>query len=93
MFNFNIMNGKFQKIFRLFSASFLMLFSFTVYAEQHTVKVNVCDTPREPIIGVDNLIKGISHGIMTDVKRVFQLTAKPSQELEYILFGYKTKTI
>lgn len=84
------MNGNFQKSFRLYLAGLLILFSFTVYAQQHMVKGKVCDTSGEPVIGANVVLKGTTQGVMTDVDGAFQLMAQPSQVLVITSIGYKT---
>lgn len=47
------MNGQMQKLFRMFLVSILMLlFTFTVNAQEQTITGKVYDVAGEPIIGV-----------------------------------------
>ena len=50
------MNGQMQKLFRMFLVSILMLFTFTVNAQEQTITGKVYDVAGEPIIGANVLI-------------------------------------
>lgn len=49
------MNGQMQKLFRMFLVSILMLFTFTVNAQEQTITGKVYDVVGEPIIGANVL--------------------------------------
>lgn len=51
------MNGQMQKLFRMFLVSILMLFTFTVNAQEQTITGKVYDVAGEPIIGANVLIQ------------------------------------
>ena len=83
------MNGEKQNLFRIFFAGILILFSFTVYAQENTVTGKVYDVSGEPIIGASVLIQGTTQGTITDIDGAFQLKAQPSQTLVVSFLGYK----
>ena len=65
------MNGEKQNLFRIFFAGILILFSFTVYAQENTVTGKVYDISGEPIIGASVLIQGTTQGTITDIDGAF----------------------
>jgi TonB-dependent starch-binding outer membrane protein SusC len=76
------MNGQMQKLFRMFLVSILMLlFTFTVNAQEQTITGKVYDVAGEPIIGANVLIQGTTQGVITDMEGAFRLKADPSQSL------------
>lgn len=83
------MNGQMQKLFRMFLVSILMLFTFTVNAQEQTITGKVYDVAGEPIIGANVLIQGTTQGVITDMEGAFQLKADPSQSLVISFLGYK----
>lgn len=83
------MNGQMQKLFRMFLAGVLMLFTFTVNAQERTITGKVYDVAGEPIIGASVLIQGTTQGVITDMEGAFQLKADPSQSLVISFLGYK----
>ena len=58
------MNGQMQKLFRMFLVSILMLFTFTVNAQEQTITGKVYDVVGEPIIGANVLIQGTTQGVI-----------------------------
>lgn len=58
------MNGQMQKLFRMFLAGVLMLFTFTVNAQERTITGKVYDVAGEPIIGASVLIQGTTQGVL-----------------------------
>ncbi len=87
------MNGEKQNLFRIFFAGVLILFSFTVYAQENTVTGKVYDVSGEPIIGASVVIQGTTQGTITDIDGAFQLKAQPSQTLVVSFLGYKDVTL
>ena len=83
------MNGQMQKLFRMFLVSILMLFTFTVNAQEQTITGKVYDVAGEPIIGANVLIQGTTQGVITDMEGAFQLKSDPSQSLVISFLGYK----
>lgn len=83
------MNGQMQKLFRMFLVSILMLFTFTVNAQEQTITGKVYDVVGEPIIGANVLIQGTTQGVITDMEGAFRLKADPSQSLVISFLGYK----
>ena len=83
------MNGQMQKLFRMFLVSILMLFTFTVNAQEQTITGKVYDVAGEPIIGANVLIQGTTQGVITDMEGAFRLKADPSQSLVISFLGYK----
>lgn len=71
------MNGQMQKLFRMFLVSILMLFTFTVNAQEQTITGKVYDVAGEPIIGANVLIQGTTQGVITDMEGAFRLKADP----------------
>jgi len=83
------MTGEKQNLFRIFFAGVLILFSFTVYAQENTVTGKVYDVSGEPIIGASVVIQGTTQGTITDMDGAFQLKVQPSQTLVVSFLGYK----
>ena len=81
---------KCKKLFRMFLVSILMLlFTFTVNAQEQTITGKVYDVAGEPIIGANVLIQGTTQGVITDMEGAFRLKADPSQSLVISFLGYK----
>lgn len=78
-----------QKLFRMFWAGFLMLFSIAVHAQERTVTGKVYDASGEPIIGASVVVQGTTLGLVTDINGAFQLKVEPSQSLVISFLGYK----
>ena len=78
-----------QKLFRVFLAGVLMLFSFMAYAQERTVTGRVYDSSGESIIGASVVVQGTMQGVVTDMDGAFQLKVQPSQSLVISFLGYK----
>ncbi len=71
-----------------------LLFSFSVYAQDITVKGRVTDAKNgEAIIGASVSIKGTTQGTITDVDGNFQLKASSNSVLQITYLGYKSKEV
>jgi TonB-linked SusC/RagA family outer membrane protein len=60
-----------------------------------TIRVTgtVTDTYKEPLVGVNVVVKGSSTGTITDVDGKFSLFVKPGDELEFSYVGYVTHRV
>lgn len=63
-----------------------------VSAEKITVKGNVVDNLKEPLIGVSVVEKGTTNGAVTDLEGNFTLTVQKGAVIEVSYIGYKSQT-
>lgn len=67
----------------------LLLFSISGFAQQLTVKGNVKDAAGEPVIGANVVVKGTTHGVITDLDGNYVLgQVAPDATIEVSFVGY-----
>ncbi|SHE31004.1 SusC/RagA family TonB-linked outer membrane protein [Dysgonomonas macrotermitis] len=87
-------NLKSNKKTHLFLSILFSLLSFSVFAQQHTVKGIVKDETGEPIIGVSVTVKGTTNGVITDVDGNFTLQkVNPNATIVFSYITYLTQEI
>lgn len=78
----------------IFTLAFLWLTSLTLLAQNITVKGNVVDEQKEPLIGVSVKIQGTATGTVTDYDGNFELpNVPPTGKLEFSYVGMKTLVV
>ncbi|HOT64418.1 MAG TPA: carboxypeptidase-like regulatory domain-containing protein, partial [Dysgonamonadaceae bacterium] len=78
----------------IFTLAFLWLTSLTLLAQNITVKGNVVDEQKEPLIGVSVKIQGTTTGTVTDYDGNFELpNVPPTEKLEFSYVGMKTLVV
>ncbi len=78
----------------IFTLAFLWLTSLTLFAQNITVKGNVVDEQKEPLIGVSVKIQGTPTGTVTDYDGNFELpNVPPTGKLEFSYVGMKTLVV
>lgn len=87
------MKEQHRNLFCLLLTGFMMLSSFVMNAQTHSVKGTVTDETGAPVIGAGILIQGTTDGTTTDMDGVFTLEVAPGQVLEISCVGYKTVTV
>jgi len=71
--------------------SVLMFCSFSAFSQNITVKGHVVDQNKEPLIGVSVMVKGSTHGTITDLDGVYIInTVSPTATLQFSYVGYTT---
>ncbi|HHM20475.1 MAG TPA: TonB-dependent receptor [Bacteroidetes bacterium] len=68
-----------------------LLFALPVYAQQIKINGSVKDTEGIPLIGVNVLIKNTKEGTITDLNGKYELTALPTDTLQFSYTGYATE--
>ena len=58
----------------------------------HVVKGTVLDENGKPMAGVGVIIPTTLKGVVTDINGKYEITATPSQELQFSFIGYKTES-
>lgn len=74
-----------------FGLLFFCFFSLKITAQQQVVKGTVTDTSKEPLPGVNILIKGTTHGTVTDFDGNYELNAPKGAVLEFSFVGFQTQ--
>ena len=82
-----------RNLFCLLLTGFMLLSSFVMNAQTHSVKGTVTDETGTPVVGAGILIQGTTSGTTTDMDGVFTLEVAPGQVLEISCVGYKTVTV
>jgi iron complex outermembrane receptor protein len=74
------------------TAIFLLLFSFTSFAQNFTISGKITSKDSgEPLVGVTVMIKGRNEGTQTDIEGVYKLAlAKGNHTLVFSFVGFKT---
>ena len=75
----------------IISSLFLSVGSLS--AQNGVVSGTVTDENGEPLVGAGVLIKGTSHGEITDVNGQYRIKAAPDAALEFSFLGYETQEV
>lgn len=81
--------GRYRKICLLVS---LLIYGFTSFAQQTTVRGTVTTTDQQPLVGVTVMVKGTNNGTVTDKDGKFDLPAHASDSLIFRYVGYQQHT-
>ncbi len=71
----------------------MMLLSYWTYAQSVRVKGTVTDEGRNPMVGVNVIIKGTTIGIVTDANGKYQIDTDSKSTLSFSFIGYTAQDI
>ncbi len=88
---FSFQNNRKSLLTGLFLLS--MLCSFSLMAQNRTIRGTILDEVKEPVIGANVQVKGTTIGTITDLNGAFTLEAPQSGFLVISYIGYKTQEV
>jgi TonB-linked SusC/RagA family outer membrane protein len=91
------MTPKEKKLWKLTKGALFLvfcLFSFSMFAQNHTVRGTVKDASGEPLIGVTVQVQGTSSGTVTDLNGKFELENVPANAvLDFSYVGMQSQSV
>ena len=82
-----------SNLFRMLTLLLLIFCTTNVFAQQKNVRGTIVDASGDPLIGVNVSVKGMTIGIITDMKGRYQLEVPANATLLFSYIGYRSQEI